>query len=303
MENEFNSLSYSVNNSNLMKSYNNNNTNLRNFSNNSNLMNEFNLKNINHINSINNNIKKSEKEISIIFRKSDSHIIDHINEFPKNEFPPYCIYCKPDDKICEMIEKFFETAKINDNYKKYFIFIFNGKILDIYSSLALREYGITNNANIYILPGIKINFKISNDFLYIKSGIICLDKITVYSLIKDFLDETGIKGEDIKNYIYNNKIINQKISLQYAGLYDNSEIIVKLNKQIQYIKIIFKSEDEKEIYKFNCLKTEKISSIKRKLEENAGKGIWKLIFNKKEITDEEKRAEALGIKDNSVIYF
>ena len=78
-----------------------------------------------------------------------------------------------------------------------------------------------------------------------------------------------------------------------------------MKKQIQYIKIIFKSKDEKDIYKINCLKTEKISSIQRKLEEIADIGIWKLIFNTKEINDsvEEKRAEELGIKDNSVIYF
>ena len=78
-----------------------------------------------------------------------------------------------------------------------------------------------------------------------------------------------------------------------------------MNKPIQYIKIIFKSKDEKEIYKINCLKTEKFSSIKRKLEEILGKYFFHLRFNSKEIdnSDEKKRAEELGIKDNSVIFF
>ena len=296
---EFNSLSYSVNNNSiLMKSF-NNNSNLMNFSNNLNLMNEHNLNKTNQFNSINNNINQSENKIKIIFRIRD---IDPINElFIKN----LIIECGHDEEIHEVIEKYLEKAKIKD-YSKYFRFFFNAKCLDIYSKSKIGDIGLCDYNNIFvIIYSIKINFKISNDYLYIKSGILFIDRISVRGLIKVFLDETGIKEEDIKNYIYNNKILNQRIPLLYAGLYDNSDIFVNLNKQIQYIKIIFKSKEEKEIYKIKCLKTEKFSSIKRKLEEISGKYFFNLRFNSKEIdnSDEKKRAEELGIKDNSVIFF
>ena len=326
MKNEISSLSYSVNNSNLMNQF-NNNSNLMNFSNNYNLKNENNLNKTNQFNSINNNIAQSENVISIKFRNQfvKQKTIDPINgelflkisKITKNE---YNIECGPDDKVHEMIEKYFEKTKINDYYKKYFTFIFDAKAIKN-TSLTLKESGITNNNKtvfVFNIGGIKINFKISNDYLYIKTGIIALDTIKVYELIDNFLNETGIKAEDIKNYIYNNKIINERISLHYAGLYDNSDIIVKMNKPIQYIKIIFQSTDGIKSYNINCLKTEKIISIKRKIKEKAkantrisnlywGKEKKDDIFRSLEfeeiVYDEKSRAEEIGLKDNSVIYF
>ena len=78
-----------------------------------------------------------------------------------------------------------------------------------------------------------------------------------------------------------------------------------MNKPIQYINIIFKSKDEKEIYNIKCLKTEKISSIKRKLKEILDEDYFHLRFNSKKIdnSDEKKSLEELGIKDNSIIFF
>jgi len=313
MKNEFNSLSYSLNNSNLNNQF-NNNSNLMNFSNNLNLMNEFNLNKINQ-----NNNNQSENKITIIIRKSINEVlIDPINKelflkISKIE-KGVIIESQPDDKVYELIEKYFEKIKINESFKKYFIFIFNAMKLNI--SLTLKECEIINNSNIFIIliSGIKINFKISNDYLYIKSGIVCLDRIRVNDLIHDFLDETGIKEEDIKNYIYNNKILNQSIFLQHAGLYDNSDIIVNMNRPIQYIKIIFKSkEDKKKIYNINCLKAEKIISIKRKIENITNTEDCDLFLKKednygflefKKIEyDEKSRAEEIGLKNNSVIYF
>lgn len=262
-------------------------------------MNECNLNKTIQINSINDKINQSENKISIIFISN----IDPINKIASKIL---VIKCGPSDEISELIEKYFEKAKINEDYKKYFKFIFNANALDIYSKSKIKDVDLCTNANIFVIISIiKINFKISNNFLYIKKGICFLDKISVNELIKDFLDDSGIKDEDIKNYTYNDKIINKSISLQHAGLYDNSDIIVNMNKPIQFIKIIFKSEDEKEIYKINCLKTEKMSSMKSKLEEMANKTIWNLKFNSNAIYDSdiEKRAEELGIKDKSVIYF
>ena len=311
MKNEFNSLSYSVNNSNLTNQF-NNNSNFMNFSNNLNLMNKYNLDKNNQFNSINNNNNQSENKITIIFQNSfQTEHIDPINKeliLRISKIEKYLeIENKPDDEVYELIEKYFEKVKINECFKKYFIFINYARKLNI-SLKKLKELGINDHPHIFVVifGGTKINFKISNDYLYIKSGICCLDRIKVFELIYDFLDETGIKEEDIKNYIYNNKILNQYISLQYAGIYNNSDIIVNLNKPIQYIKLIFKSKDEKEIYNINCLKTEKISSVIRKLKDKiADYYSLELIFNSKNIDDseEEKRAQELGIKDNSTIYF
>lgn len=256
------------------------------------------------INQMKNEINLSypiNNKIRIQFRNSQ---IDPINKLPSGNL---IVECGPDDEIHELIEKYFEKAKINGDCKNYLKFIFQAKSIDIYSKSTIGEIGLYNNTNIFILiiSKIKINFKISNDYLYIKSGIICLDRILVKDLINDFLDDTGIEEEDIKNYIYNNKILNQSISLQHAGLYDNSDIIVNLNKPIQYINIIFKSKDEKEIYNIKCLKTEKISSIKRKLKEILDEDYFHLRFNSKKIdnSDEKKSLEELGIKDNSIIFF
>ena len=203
--------------------------------------------------------------------------------------------------------------------RNIFFFVYNARRLNI--SLTLKELGITDQRHIFVLiqGRTKINFKISNDYLYIKNGIYCLDRIRVDDIIYDFLDETGIEREDIKNYIYNNKILNQSIFLQQAGLYDNSDIIVNMNRPIQYIKIILKSKKDQEIIdNINCLKTEKIISIKRKIEnvvnenedncnlflekEKKGNSYGFLEFKKIEY-DEKTRAEEIGLKNNSVIYF
>ena len=73
-------------------------------------------------------------------------------------------------------------------------------------------------------------------------------------------------------------------------------------------RLLRKSKDEKEIFNINCLKTEKISSVIRKLKDKIADENYyrlKLIFNSKNIDDseEKKRAQELGIKDNSTIYF
>ena len=323
MKNEFNSLSYSVNNSNLTNQF-NNNSNFMNFSNNLNLMNKYNLDKNNQFNSINNN-NQSENKITIIFHnyflREQFYPIDPINKelflrISKIE-KILKIENKPEDEVYELIEKYFEKVKINECFKKYFFFVYNARRLNI--SLTLKELGINDQRHIFVLiqGRTKINFKISNDYLYIKSGICCLDRITVFELIYDFLDETGIKEEDIKNYFYNNKILNQSIFLQQAGLYDNSDIIVNMNRPIQYIKIILKSKEDQEIIdNINCLKTEKIISIKRKIEniinikdcnlflekEKKGNSYGFLEFKKIEY-DEKTRAEEIGLKNNSVLYF
>jgi hypothetical protein len=92
--------------------------------------------------------------------------------------------------------------------------------------------------------------------------------------------------------------------LQHAGLYDNSDIIVKLKRPIQYITIIFKSKDDNKNYEIKCLKTEKICSIKSKLKMSCDLYSKDLVFNSKIISkdDLKKRAEELGIKDKSVIF-
>ena len=89
-----------------------------------------------------------------------------------------------------------------------------------------------------------------------------------------------------------------------------------MNKPIQYIKTIFKSKDGERSYNINCLKTEKIISIKRKIKEKANKNISNLFWGKEKKDDifrslefeeikydEKSRAEQIGLKDNSVIYF
>ena len=135
----------------------------------------------------------------------------------------------------------------------------------------------------------------------------------INELIKKFLDTTGLNSSDIKNFVYNNKNINQNLTVEEAGLKDGSEIFVSLkNNSNKYINILFENGDERRVIK--CLKNEKffqayerfkgITSTQNKyirfslnlIEiDELDRFMWNII--------QKKTLEELGLKDNSVIYY
>ena len=60
---------------------------------------------------------------------------------------PMHILCFPDDKVSSIIERYRHLSLDYDNKKK---FIFNAKNLSPH--LTVAEAGITNNANIFVVP-------------------------------------------------------------------------------------------------------------------------------------------------------
>ena len=49
----------------------------------------------------------------------------------------------------------------------------------------------------------------------------------VSKLIEMYLDESGLTRSDIINFYYNGQILNDCLTIEEAGLKDNSEIFVK----------------------------------------------------------------------------
>ena len=258
--------------------------------------------NMNQLQSQNNN------NITVVFRLNGPWE----DQVPKVDY----IQCNPKDDIKELFEKWRKKNNIYDDNIK---FIYNAKSLSYsYENLipTIEEFGITNNANIFVIKtstldsSFEIIFRISKDHFYF---VYSYREQKISELIKKFLDTSGFNPSDIKNFVYNNKNINQNLTVEEAGLKNGSEIIVSLkNNSNKYINIIFENGNERRVIK--CLKNEKFSSVYERF-----KGITstqnkyiRFSFNFIEIDEldifmwniiQKKTLEELGLKDNSVIYY
>ena len=62
------------------------------------------------------------------------------------------------------------------------------------------------------------------------------------------MDNTSLNSSDIKNFVYNNKNINQNSTVEEAGLKNGSEIFVSLkNNSNKYVNIIFENWTERRV--------------------------------------------------------
>ena len=262
------------------------------------------------INSINlnnklslNNINEDNKGICVIFRVSDS------NGQTVASIP---IQCDIHDKISSLIKKYWYKS---GNYSYNRIFIFNAKPLNIYSPKTIEELGITNNANIFVAYIIKTNYRLLNDCIHVKFKFYENWKLSSYL---DCVDrEFALNSSDIINYIYNYKKVSQDYIIKESEVKDNSEIIIKLNKNSAYfINIKFQSLDEsyEEATDLKCCNKEKISSIIRRFKEAIELKLefyLRFLIKKIEIDESDLlklkiadlTVEDFGLKNNSIIFY
>ena len=261
--------------------------------------------NLNNQLSLNNINENNINDINVIFRR---YGYDWFNTKPVK------VLCKPSENINDLIKKFREKI---DNYEKDIQFIFNARLICRNISDTIDNYGITNNANIFVLKLKKINFVVSNGYFYVKYFRNTNLNQKFSEIIKEFLSETGINASDIKNYIYNLVDINPNQTLEECNIKNDSNVIVELKRksQIKYVNIIFQDDynNKKEI---KCLRTEKFSSVVRKFNEvteNQNNYIEFILGSKRidnnqisfskwiDIDIKDKSVEDLGLKDNSII--
>jgi len=177
---------------------------------------------------------------------------------------------------------------------------------------------MTNKSIIFALKEKRpvINFKISNEYFYMAEYNDYQDK-KISELIQNFLDGTGFNSTDVKNYVYNNKVLNQNLTIKEIGIKNNSDILVNLNSKspIKLVNLIFQlGVDESERIIIKCLKNEKFDSVIRKFEKITSNqcNYIRFAFDLREIDTFDnlkwsalkyKTLEDLGLKDNSVIVY
>ena len=261
--------------------------------------------NLNNKLSLNNNIINNNEDnetISVIFRQNGicqagAQII---------------IQSYTHDKISTLIRKYRNKS---GDYSYNEKFIFNAKLLNIYSPLTIKELGITNNAYIFVL-NIKdeINYRLLDDCIHVKFEFSKNSELSQY--LYCVRDNFALNSSDIINYIYNSKKVDQDYIIKESEVKDNSEIIIKLNKHsVYFINISFKPLYWKGEASSNikCLNKEKISSIiKRfKIKKSLKEKYLRFLVKKTEIDEldplkreiEDLTVEEFGLKNNSVILY
>ena len=253
--------------------------------------------------SLNNNIINNNEDnetISVIFRQNGAGQKD----------PSFMVYCNIFENISTLIKKYRNKS---GDYSYIKAFIFNSKRLNIYSPLTIEELGITNDSNIFVINpkfNNKINYRFLNDDIHVKFYFFENSKISnyLYSVVHgNFV----LNSSDIINYIYNSKKVDKDYIIKESEVKDNSEIIIKLNKQsVYFINVTFEPLYDEETTKIKCLNKEKISSIlaRFKLIKSLTKNYLRFLFKTIEIDELNSMklnltAEDFGLKNNSVILY
>ena len=213
-----------------MNNWNAMNNNLNNFNSifNMNNMNNFNsmnnINNFNNFNSINSSIQNFQESSNNNYKTAVFKYSGYLSK--------YCnfvimIKYKDEDLISTLIDKFikkYERKLIKENIK----FIFNAKKLN--ENLTAKEAGLTQYANIFV--SYNRNYNIIFKFLEIKNAECPFLIPFIFEKISDlmylFISLTGLNSSDILNLYYKNKKLNEGLSIEEAGLMNNSEIFVKL---------------------------------------------------------------------------
>ena len=261
------------------------------------------------INSINlnnklslNNINEDNKGICVRFWVRDSN---------GQEGETIQIKCDVHEKISSLIKKYRYKS---GNYSYNRIFYFNAKPLNIYSPLTIAELGFTNNANIFVVNTIndfnKINYRL-DDCIHVKFEFFENRKLSSYleRVHRDF----ALNSSDIINYIYNSKKVGQDYIIKESEVKDNSEIIIKLNKQsVYFINVTFEPLYDEETTKIKCLNKEKISSIIRRFKVAEKIDYYlRFLIKTNEIDESDKlklkmadlTVEDFGLDNNSIIFY
>ena len=308
------------NNLNLM---NQNNFNLQNFNP---INNEYNLNNnLNGMNQNNFNLMNNSNDVSNLlgldnpmFKFMNETRNDYNNQLMNAIFhfsgensahkSPIMVQYKPSDLISKFIEKFRKKANYFNKLAK---FIFNAKELNF--NLTCAEAGLTDDCHIFVidLPSWKIICKISGMknvnlpfIIYIKP------KQEVSEIIDSFILESGLTRSLILKCVFNSRTLNEQLTIEEAGLKENSEINVYIKNPLYYIFINFKSinsdnMNNNKYIKIECLKTEKIESLLERYKYKTGMDQLFITFSfnskKIEYDDKKKNIEEFGLKNGSTI--
>ena len=258
--------------------------------------------NLNNKLSLNNNIINNNEKINVNFIRQSG---------TGQRGPSFMVYCHFFENISTLIRKYRNKSGDYSCNRK---FIHNAKSLDIYSPLTIIELGITNDSNIFVINSNfnnEINYRFLNDDIHIKFKFSKNSKLSEYLdyIIRDFV----LNPSDIINYIYNSKKVDKDYIIKESEFQENSEIIIKLNKQsLYFINIKFKElySVGKELTDIKCLNKEKISSIltRFKLIKSLTKDYLRFLFKTIEINELNSMkldltAEDFGLKNNSVILY
>ena len=259
--------------------------------------------NFNNKLSLNNNIINNNGKINVNFRQN---LTD-----PKG--PSFMVKCHFFENISTLIRKYRNKS---GDYSCNKAFIFNAKRLNIYSPLTIEELGITNDSNIFVVNHKPINneidYRFLNDDIHVKFYFCENSKISnyLYSVVRfNFV----LNSSDIINYIYNSKKVDKDYIIKESEVKDNSEIIIKLNKQsVYFINVTFKELYDEETTKIKCLNKEKISSIIRRFKVVRETDYYlRFLIKTKEIDESDNlklkmadlTVEDFGLDNNSIIFY
>jgi len=255
--------------------------------------------NLNNKLSLNNNINEDNLAINVIFRRSG--LIGQAGA-------PIMIQCDTHEKISSLIRK-YRNKSGDYSYNKEFIY--NAEILDLYSPLTIEELGIINSANIFVINIDENNYRFLNDDIHVKFQFEFLGDKTISDYLFYVKRNFVFNSSDIINYIYNYKKVDKDYIIKKSEFKENSEIIIKLNKQsVYFTNISFKPMHGEETTKIKCLNKEKISSIITRFKsiKSLAKNYLRFLIKTTEIVKLDSlkldlTVEEFGLKNNSVILY
>ena len=148
-----------------------------------------------------------------------------INVFIKNENNSIKIQCLTYEKVNDIIERYRNISGDNLNVE----FKFNDLYLERDSPIG--GAGVGNNANIFVLRGIYVNFRVSGQSGQTRKPIrfFCNPGDKISDIIKEYRKLSGDYDQS-KKFIFNARNLNQSLCACEAGIINNAKIFVVSTK-------------------------------------------------------------------------
>jgi len=153
-----------------------------------------------------------------------------INVFIKNENNSIKIQCWTYEKVNDIIERYRNMSGDNLNVE----FKFNDLYLERDSPIG--GAGVGNNANIFVLRGIYVNFRVSGQSGQTKPiRFLCNPGDKISDIIKEYRKLSGDYDQS-KKFIFNARNLNQSLCACEVGIKNNDNIFVVSTKGIKGIE-------------------------------------------------------------------
>ena len=136
------------------------------------------------------------------------------------------IFCRPNDKISNLLEKYNNFAF---NVEPQTKFIYNGEILS--PNLTINEAGITDESYIYVATPLTIFFRQSGQSTIKPNPVVinCYSNDSLLSVIEKYRIISNDRDTS-KKFIYNAKRLQFDKNMAEAGITNNSNIFVVKGK-------------------------------------------------------------------------